>query len=150
MIKASRQIKGRPWGTLTSPTSLCRRSVLLHSSIATPVPIISVPRAFFNRPFIIHFVYTAAIPKGAIYPKTRESVSVTYAVWGNFILRRFLFVLAGNVREWRGLYRSALPPGAYSARTILNVVEIYRGKFAQPAVSNKKRYFLFPTSLHNQ
>ena len=101
MITATRQIVRQDMGDSHSPMPLCRRRVLLHNSICYASSYYNSLPIFFQYPFS-HF-----LPRGTAL---QYGVCVcTYAVWGNYILHRFLFVSAGNGPAGRGRKRPPRP-----------------------------------------
>ncbi len=63
-------------------------------AFATPAPIITVFPSFFNSHFLTSLLRGTVLQYGVCV--------CTYAVWGNYILHRFLFVSAGNGPAGRG------------------------------------------------
>ena len=108
MIVATRQIIRQDMGDWPSPMPLCRRSSSYTIAFATPAPIITVFPLFFNSQFLTLYC-------GGLFVLQYGVCVCTYAVWGNYILHRFLFVSAGTGPAGRGRKRP-LPSGAAPAR----------------------------------
>ncbi len=89
MITATRQIIRQDMGDSQSPMPLCRRARSYTIAFATPAPIITVFPSFFNSHFLTSY-------QGGLFVLQYGVCVCTYAVWGNYILHRFLFVSAGT------------------------------------------------------
>ena len=115
MIATTRQIIRQDMGDSQSPMPLCRRRPSYTIAFATPAPIITVFPLFFNSQF------SYPLLRGLFVSQYGVCVC-TYAVWGNYILHRFLFVSAGNGPAGRGRKRPP-PSGANPARFCVHTAE---------------------------